>query len=169
MWGQPAGNKHIADDKRHSQSSTKVVQFSHNSIAKQLIPVRPYRTSTTQKSRYKSAINSTLGIELSCMSARPRTRPFTSTLQPSTRLAQLNIHFTRTMATAIPKTMKGVLIEKTGGVEVLQYKSDLPVPTPKAGEVLVRNDFIGVNYIDTYLPLVSSSLFTRLPIQCQFL
>ena len=47
------------------------------------------------------------------------------------------------MATSIPKTMKGVLIEETGGVEVLQYKTDLPVPSPKAGEVLVKNDFIG--------------------------
>ena len=46
--------------------------------------------------------------------------------------------------------MKGVLIEKTGGTEVLQYKTDLPVPTPKADEVLVKNDYIGINYIDTY-------------------
>ncbi|KAG0652710.1 NADPH:quinone reductase [Hyphodiscus hymeniophilus] len=46
--------------------------------------------------------------------------------------------------------MKGVLIEKTGGVEVLEYKTDLPIPTPKEGEVLVKNDFIGINYIDTY-------------------
>lgn len=57
------------------------------------------------------------------------------------------------MATQIPKTMKGVVIEKTGGVEVLQYKTDLPVPTPKEGEVLVKNDFIGINYIDTYVGL----------------
>ena len=57
------------------------------------------------------------------------------------------------MATSIPKTMKGVLIEKTGGIEVLEYKTDLPVPTPKEGEVLVKNDFIGINYIDTYSPL----------------
>lgn len=69
---------------------------------------------------------------------------------PRARVAQLNSHFVRTMATEIPKTMKGVLIEKTGGVEVLQYKTDLPVPTPKEGEVLVKNDFIGINYIDTY-------------------
>lgn len=55
------------------------------------------------------------------------------------------------MATSIPQTMKGVLIEKTGGVEVLEYKTDLPVPTPKEGEVLVKNDFIGINYIDTYI------------------
>lgn len=68
------------------------------------------------------------------------------------------------MATSIPKTMKGVLIEKTGGVEVLQYRTDLPVPTPKAGEVLVKNEFIGINYIDTFVlpsfppPLSSSQL-----------
>jgi NADPH:quinone reductase len=52
---------------------------------------------------------------------------------------------------SIPKTMKGVLIEKTGGVEVLEYKTDLPVPEPKEGEILVKNDYIGINYIDTYL------------------
>ncbi len=58
----------------------------------------------------------------------------------------------RTMgsSTEIPKTMKGIFIEETGGTEVLQYKTDLPVPTPKEGEVLVKNDFIGINYIDTY-------------------
>lgn len=52
-------------------------------------------------------------------------------------------------STQLPKTMKGILIEKTGGPEVLQYKTDLPVPEPKEGEVLVKNDSIGINYIDT--------------------
>lgn len=33
----------------------------------------------------------------------------------------------------------------------MQYKTDLPVSVPKAGEVLVKNDFIGINYIDTYI------------------
>ncbi|AEO60723.1 hypothetical protein MYCTH_2310250 [Thermothelomyces thermophilus ATCC 42464] len=50
----------------------------------------------------------------------------------------------------VPKTMSGILIEETGGVEVLKWKTDLPVPELKEGEVLVRNEFIGVNYIDTY-------------------
>lgn len=53
------------------------------------------------------------------------------------------------MASSVPKTMAGVLIEKTGGTEVLQYKTDLPVPEPKDGEVLVKSEFIGINYIDT--------------------
>ncbi|KAI9677135.1 MAG: NADPH:quinone reductase [Bathelium mastoideum] len=50
----------------------------------------------------------------------------------------------------IPKTMSGVIINKTGGTEVLEYKTDLPVPQPKEGEVLVKNDYVGVNFIDTY-------------------
>lgn len=50
---------------------------------------------------------------------------------------------------SIPSTMKGVIIEKTGGSDVLQYKTDLPVPQPKEGQILVKNDYLGVNYIDT--------------------
>ena len=50
---------------------------------------------------------------------------------------------------SLPKTMKGVIIEQTGGREVLQYKTDLPVPQPKEGQILVKNDFLGVNFIDT--------------------
>ena len=49
---------------------------------------------------------------------------------------------------SLPKTMKAVYIEKTGGTDVLTY-SDVPVPEPKEGEVLVKNEFIGINYIDT--------------------
>ncbi|KAF2873419.1 hypothetical protein BDV95DRAFT_627346 [Massariosphaeria phaeospora] len=50
---------------------------------------------------------------------------------------------------SLPKSMKAVQIDKTGGTEVLQYR-DVPVPEPKEGEVLVKNEFIGINYIDTY-------------------
>lgn len=87
------------------------------------------------------------------MSYRHTTRLISSNITSALRVAQINNQLKsarRTMATSIPTTMKGVLVEKTGGVEVLEYKTDLPVPTPKDGEVLVKNDFIGVNYIDTY-------------------
>ncbi|CAM1503301.1 Fc.00g080770.m01.CDS01 [Cosmosporella sp. VM-42] len=55
---------------------------------------------------------------------------------------------TPTMA-PIPQTMKAVQIPKNGGVEVLEYK-DIPVPTLADGQVLVRNAYAGINYIDTY-------------------
>lgn len=46
--------------------------------------------------------------------------------------------------------MKAVIIEKTGGPEVLKYTTDAPTPTPKDGEVLIQNHVAGINYIDTY-------------------
>lgn len=50
----------------------------------------------------------------------------------------------------IPKSMKAVLVEEHGGPEVLHYVIDHPVPTPKGHELLVKNELIGVNFIDTY-------------------
>ncbi|EGD97578.1 quinone oxidoreductase [Trichophyton tonsurans CBS 112818] len=55
----------------------------------------------------------------------------------------------RNMA-SLPTTQKGVLVSKIGGPEVLEYKTDLPVPSPKEGEVLVKNNLTAINLIDTY-------------------
>ena len=46
--------------------------------------------------------------------------------------------------------MRAIQIQKTGGPEVLEV-TDLPVPQPGAGQVLVRIRAAGVNFIDTYL------------------
>jgi len=51
---------------------------------------------------------------------------------------------------SLPSTMKGIVINKTGGTEVLEHKSNLPLPQPAEGEILVHNKYLGVNYIDTY-------------------
>src|SRR5262249_13705839 len=45
--------------------------------------------------------------------------------------------------------MKAIVVEKTGGPEVLTFK-DVPDPTPQKGEVLVRLEAIGVNFIEVY-------------------
>lgn len=45
--------------------------------------------------------------------------------------------------------MKGIRLTANGGPEVLDLV-DLPDPVPGAGQVLVRQTAIGVNYIDTY-------------------
>ncbi len=44
---------------------------------------------------------------------------------------------------------KAIRIHAHGGPEVLSYE-DVPTPQPKAGEVLVRQRAIGVNFIDVY-------------------
>ncbi|MCE2437968.1 MAG: quinone oxidoreductase [Candidatus Latescibacteria bacterium] len=45
--------------------------------------------------------------------------------------------------------MKAIQVDRAGGPEVLLYK-DVPNPEPAPGEVLVRINAIGLNYIDTY-------------------
>ncbi|KAJ9094041.1 hypothetical protein QFC21_006142 [Naganishia friedmannii] len=52
--------------------------------------------------------------------------------------------------TTIPTTMRGVLCTAVGSPSVLSYRTDLPVPRPSAGQVLIRNTYAGINYIDTY-------------------
>ncbi|OHE92587.1 NADPH2:quinone reductase [Colletotrichum orchidophilum] len=57
-------------------------------------------------------------------------------------------HFT--MASSLPHTMNGIQIPRTGGPEVLDHRTDLALPTLAEGQVLVRNEYAGINYIDTY-------------------
>ena len=45
--------------------------------------------------------------------------------------------------------MKAVIISKIGGPEVLEFK-DIKLEEPKSNEVLIKNEAIGLNYIDTY-------------------
>jgi NADPH:quinone reductase-like Zn-dependent oxidoreductase len=50
--------------------------------------------------------------------------------------------------TTLPSTMSGVLLVGHGGFDRLVYRTDLPVPIPGAGEVLVRVRAAGVNNTD---------------------
>lgn len=50
---------------------------------------------------------------------------------------------------SIPATMKAIRVSATGGPEVLQSQS-IPVPAPGNGEVLVKLEAAGVNFIDIY-------------------
>lgn len=50
---------------------------------------------------------------------------------------------------SVPKQMKAVVIDENGKTDVLKYRTDVPVPEVKEGQLLVKNDYIGINYIDT--------------------
>ena len=50
--------------------------------------------------------------------------------------------------TVIPKKMKGVYLTGFGGYDKLEYREDIPVPAPKAGEVLVKIGAAAVNNTD---------------------
>ena len=63
-------------------------------------------------------------------------------------LRQLSPQLTNTTRTM--STMKVVQFHKPGGVEVIKYE-DAPIPKPGTGEILVKNAYCGVNFIDTYM------------------
>jgi NADPH:quinone reductase-like Zn-dependent oxidoreductase len=46
------------------------------------------------------------------------------------------------------RTMKAVLLQGHGGFDQLEYREDVPVPVPRAGEVLIRVAAAGVNNTD---------------------
>ena len=48
----------------------------------------------------------------------------------------------------IPKTMNAVLLTGHGGIEKLEYKTDIPVPVPKDDEVLIKVTAAGINNTD---------------------
>src|SRR5579862_6363501 len=55
---------------------------------------------------------------------------------------------TRPSMPPIPLTMNGVVLEGHGGLDQLAYRTDLPVPAPGAGEVLLRVRAAAVNNTD---------------------
>ena len=51
--------------------------------------------------------------------------------------------------TNVPATMRAVRVNANGGADALEVET-IPTPSPAAGEVLVRVDWAGVNFLDVY-------------------
>lgn len=51
----------------------------------------------------------------------------------------------------LPETMAAVLLTGHGGLDKLQYKTDVPVPHPAAGEVVIRVTACGMNNTDVWV------------------
>lgn len=56
--------------------------------------------------------------------------------------------YPESMSQDLPELMRAVLLRGHGGFEQLDYRSDVPVPRPRPGEVLVRIGAAGVNNTD---------------------
>ena len=51
---------------------------------------------------------------------------------------------------SVPSTMKAAVIRETGPASVMKVETDYPVPEIVDGQVLVKNEYAGINFIDTY-------------------
>ena len=52
------------------------------------------------------------------------------------------------MSPSIPSQMSGVYLTGHGDFDKLEYRTDIPVPVPAAGEVLIRVAAAGMNNTD---------------------
>jgi NADPH:quinone reductase-like Zn-dependent oxidoreductase len=90
-----------------------------------------------------------IGIPQLYLPAQPIARTNRNFSQGTTSTIITSIN--NTMSSYAVKTMRAAVCTGTGGVEVLQIQ-EVPIPTPKAGEVLIRVMAAGVN---------RSEMFTR--------
>ena len=58
-----------------------------------------------------------------------------------------------------PETMQAVLLTGFGGPEKLEYRTDVPVPRPGEGEVLVKVGAAGINNTDLWTREGAQGLF----------
>jgi len=74
-------------------------------------------------------------------------------LSAASRRVMTTMNATSTSArfmSTIPSTMKAAVVRETGDAHALKVESDFPTPEVKPGGVIVKNDFAGINFIDTY-------------------
>ena len=89
--------------------------------------------------------------------------PFKPPIKPESPLGKLltskGVKFMSTCAgsfgagrrhmSSVPATMKAAVVRETGPADALLVEKDFPVPEMKDGQVLVNNEFAGINFIDT--------------------
>jgi len=51
---------------------------------------------------------------------------------------------------SVPSVMRAAVVREPGPAEALVVERDFPVPSVGDGQVLVKNEFAGINFIDTY-------------------
>lgn len=51
---------------------------------------------------------------------------------------------------SLPPTMKAAVVREVGDASALKMEKDFPTPKLEAGKVIVKNEYAGINFIDTY-------------------
>lgn len=59
------------------------------------------------------------------------------------------VSFHRAMS-SVPSTMRAAVVRETGDAHALKLEADFPTPSLEAGKVIVKNEYAGINFIDTY-------------------
>ncbi|KAF8079186.1 hypothetical protein FPV67DRAFT_1402721 [Lyophyllum atratum] len=70
--------------------------------------------------------------------------------RPLSRLTLLSRHFIASpRKMSLPTTTDAITIAETGGPEVIEKKT-IPFPKPDSGSIVIKVEYLGVNFIDVY-------------------
>lgn len=76
---------------------------------------------------------------------------FPEHLNTYNRKTSHSIHSLRSMSTTtIPEKQAVIYYEQNGGPEVLKYSTEFPIPSISDTEILVKNKYAGINFIEVY-------------------
>lgn len=78
-----------------------------------------------------------------------RLQQLTRILQPAQAYHTFSVRTLATMSTSVPAKMRAIQIMKQGGLDVIEER-EVDVPELHSGETLVKVEYAGVNFIDTY-------------------
>ena len=87
---------------------------------------------------------------VTAVSNRRRPSPIRALFQLAAQPGMNGSPSRRAMCTALPPTMNAVVVRENGPAENLKYETNFPTPKVTDGQVLVKNEFTGINFIDTY-------------------
>ncbi|KAG5340548.1 hypothetical protein C0989_001234 [Termitomyces sp. Mn162] len=75
---------------------------------------------------------------------------FSLLTRPKSRLNLLYRQFSATARImSLPTTTDAIIIQKTGGLEVVEKKT-IPFPKPDPGSIVIKVEYLGINFIDVY-------------------
>jgi len=66
------------------------------------------------------------------------------------RSSSLATRTARRSFSAVPDTMKAAVIREVGDADAMKIETDYPTPKMGPGQVIVKNEYAGINFIDTY-------------------
>ncbi|KFY48978.1 hypothetical protein V495_00856, partial [Pseudogymnoascus sp. VKM F-4514 (FW-929)] len=128
-----------------SPGISRSITTSKSPIAR---PATQFPKPQTKTSTYTTMSSPTLPSTMRAIKTKsPIARSATQFPKPQTKTST----YTTMSSPTLPSTMRAIKIPHTGGLEVLELHTDIPLPTLSAGQLLIKNAVAGVNYIDTYL------------------
>jgi hypothetical protein len=128
-----------------SRALTKAINVAHPTVS---------RTCSNNALVRRRTLNQHIGLSTSRVSvgtslANRRYVAIPRILESSGRPAPVRLFHSSSSTMSLPDKIHAIGVEKTGDFDVIQ-DLELPFPKQAPGDILIKVEYVGVNFIDTY-------------------